>query len=152
MPREKIDESWATASLRIHSKKLRAQHIGEVLGAGGTMVYEIGDPISERSPSAKRVESLWLRESGLERLKPLEEHLLVLLDFMDSKRPELASIRGECEVDLFCGYASRSGQGSMLLTASTIARVAEYRVDLSVDLYPPEAPDTSIPGNTEAGL
>jgi hypothetical protein len=132
------DQSWASASLRIHSKTMSAQEIEKALGATATKKFEIGDPVSKRNPTLKRSESLWLLESGIATSMRLEEHLIPLLDFAEENRRALGAIRSQCEVDLFCGFSSESGQGNMLLTADTLERIASLHVDLCIDLYPPQ--------------
>jgi hypothetical protein len=135
---ESADQSWASASLRINSKTLSAQEIEKALGATATKKFEIGDLVSKRNPTLKRSESLWLLDSGIATSMRLEEHLIPLLAFMEEKRQALAAIRSQCEVDLFCGYSSESGQGNMVLTAKTLERIASLHVDLCIDLYPPQ--------------
>lgn len=133
---ESADQPWASASLRIRSTTLSARDIETALGAAATKKFEIGEPISRRNPSLKRSESLWVLESGLATSTRLEEHLIALLTFAEHKRQALAAIRNQCEADLFCGFSSGSGQGSMTLSANTLERIASLHVDLCIDLYP----------------
>jgi Domain of unknown function (DUF4279) len=140
------DQSWVSASLRIHSQKLSAQEIDKALSTTATKKFEIGDPVSKTNPKVKRSESLWLLESGVAGSMQLEEHLIALLAFAEDRKQALAAIRNQCEVDLFCGFSSGSGQGSMVLSAGTLARIAALRIDLCVDLYPPGS-DRASPGS-----
>jgi hypothetical protein len=68
--------------------------------------------------------------------RDLAVHLKWLLDAIEPKHEALASLAGSCQIDLFCGFSSGSGQGGFVLDGPTLARLGKFGVPLILDLYP----------------
>ena len=68
----------------------------------------------------------------------LNEHLICLLELLESKHEAIDAIRSRIDlVDIFCMFSSESGQGCAELDANLLKRLANQRIDLLIDLYPP---------------
>jgi Domain of unknown function (DUF4279) len=83
-----------------------------------------------------RQESLWLLESGLTTLEPLESHIEKLVCFLEEKTELFSNLLSSCSVIIICGFSSENGQGGFTLTSKLLSRIAVLSVDLSVYLYP----------------
>jgi hypothetical protein len=130
-------EKWARASLRVFSDTLQASDITTLLGMEPSRSYFKGQPVSSRNPKTLRRKSAWIFKSGLEQDPDLAAHLRRLLDFIEPRLDRLDTLRETCRVDLFCGFASESGQGGTTLDSALLARLGRLRLDLTMDLYPP---------------
>jgi hypothetical protein len=119
MIRDEDNRKWGRATLRIASKELSVGEITQALETPPTGSYEKGDRISPRlPPDKKRKCSLWKLESESEvsTLERIEEHLGFLATFIETKIEPLRSLMTQCEIDIFCGYSSGSGQGGFTLS------------------------------------
>ncbi len=129
-------EKWSSASLRIRSSSITAREITIKLGIIPTRSCEKGTPLSKRHPSGpKRQECLWVLDSGLDDLQALESHIKVLISVLERKREILQELSKVCDIDFFCGFSFKTGQGSIVLEASLLRKLAEYPVDIVFDLY-----------------
>jgi hypothetical protein len=134
----RMDEKWHQASLRILSRSLRCADITARLDATPTKCFEKGSGLRESQLSGpKREESLWIFESQLSNDKTLEQHINYLLEFIQRKTSPLAQLNGECELEIFCGFASGGGQGSVTLSSDLLKALTVIPIDLVLDLYPP---------------
>ena len=127
------------ASLRIFTREDSAEFVSEFLGVTPTMHYLKGEFHSKRNPrSAVFEQSVWVCSSEMPDTCELHEHLDWLLDFLESKQAALNGIRDRItEMDIFCMFGSEHGQGSAELDASLLRRLADFGVDVVIDLYPP---------------
>ena len=123
-------------SLRIYSESTTTAQITEILGAAPSRCHEKGDLVSPQSskPTYRR-ESMWIRESTLERTRSLDEHLLELAGFLAEKRNDLSSL-SDCQMDLHCGAFSDNEQICLFLDRKVIKALAQYPVDILIDAYP----------------
>jgi hypothetical protein len=81
---------------------------------------------------------MWLLESPLSEETELDQHIEWMVDLMEAKAAELQSVRATgFELDIFCMFSSQSGQGSAVLSAKLLGRLAVTGVELIIDLYPP---------------
>jgi hypothetical protein len=78
---------------------------------------------------------MWTRESGLDRSRPLDAHVEELVVFAEAKREVLAALRGECEIDIFCGVFSRDAEGGFTIGPTLSARLAELQLAVAVAVY-----------------
>ena len=130
------DSSWATAALRIHSSTLDARKIAEVLQTEPTSFAVMGERLSPNNPrSAVCASHLWVLDSNLKSAQ-LEEHIRHLAEFVEQHLPALKAISQSCEIDVFCGFSSESGQGTITIDANLIQRLSILPLDLVFDLYP----------------
>jgi Domain of unknown function (DUF4279) len=130
-------KKWATASLRIFSEARTVSEITDVLGIAPSRSYMKGDPVSSARPPVVRSQSAWIYESGPGRSPDLATHLNFLVDFIEPRLEVLKMLLATCRVDLFCGFASESGQGGTTLDNVLLARLGRLPFDLTIDLYPP---------------
>src|SRR5256885_8278767 len=98
-------------ALRFTSRTVPIAEIVSQLGLPPTKSYEIGQPFS-RHTSRVRDASIVIFEANAPAEAPLERHIAAVLDLAMAHKPELAALKVQCEVDIFCMYASESGQGS----------------------------------------
>ncbi|MBI1747960.1 MAG: DUF4279 domain-containing protein [Acidobacteria bacterium] len=86
---------------------------------------EKGTPVNPRNPNSPiRQESLWILDSGLDNSQPIEQHIIKLVWYIESKSSVLQTLLSSCEIDLFCGYSSGSSQGGFTLEADIISRLS----------------------------
>lgn len=130
-------EKWAKASLRVFSDAVSIEDISALLGVAASHSYRKGQPVSSRNEKVLRHESVWLLDSPLADSKDLTSHLEWLLDFIEPRLHVIRSLQTACHVDLFCLFASETGQGSVTLNSSLIGRLAKSGLDLLIDLFPP---------------
>ncbi len=132
------DTMWAAGSIRIMSRTVRADEISARLGIVPDELFEQGSLMSPRNPrSARRESSVWIRRSGLGSDSELEEHVAALVRVVSGSREELMRLSAECDLDLFLGFGSESGQGACVLPARLLAEVGGLGLTVVLDLYPP---------------
>jgi hypothetical protein len=129
------DEKWSSASLRIYSKVLSAAEIGNLLGTAPHESHEKGSAVSQRPTSMARKESLWILKSELENSEPLEAHINNLVKYIEDKEFILRSLQLKCEIDLFCGFSSESGQYSFELDAEVLKKLTKLPITVIFDCY-----------------
>lgn len=132
-----MEENWNTASLRIGSKTMSAAQITDIMGVKPTQSYEKGTPLSSRNPkSAVRDETLWIKESGLDSSVGLNTHIASLISLIENKVDIFKELLPNCHIEIFCGFASQSGQGGFVLDAALLKRLTLIPLDITLDLYP----------------
>jgi hypothetical protein len=137
---KQTDKSTA-ASLRIFCSKCAAEEISKRLSMTPTRAYSTGEPVGPRTPGIFRQTSMWSLESPLTQTAELSAHLEWLLDFIEARISIIRSIQEDCKIDIFCLFASESAQGGTTFTSQLLARLAEARLDLRIDLCPPVSPN-----------
>ena len=135
-PMEQQDRKWSRAGLRIASKTLDPSKIGEMLGLEPTKMHVKGTPRSSRH-TAVWPASMWSLESPLSDSLALTDHLRFLLDLLEPKKGVLKQLSMDCDIDVFCGFSSGSGQGGFILDSATLSRLGALGLPLVLDLYPP---------------
>lgn len=131
------DRKWSTASLRVISQSLRPGEISRVLDTKPSDTTEKGSPISKRNLNGPvHQQSVWILESGLPKDQPLEMHVAKLVEYIEEKHVLLKELLSECEINLFCGFASTSGQGGIVLDTDLLKRLTILPIDFILDLYP----------------
>jgi len=142
-PVEEEDRKWSRVSLRIASSTIDPMNIGKQLGLEATKTHLKG---SLRVAGHKDVwrSSLWLLNSPLSDQSDIADHLRYFLDLLEPRERVLNHLTKDCEIDLFCGFSSGSGQGGFALDPPTLSRLAALRIPVVFDLYPPSvSPDTT---------
>jgi hypothetical protein len=94
-----------TASLRVSSRAISLADMADRLGEPSSG-HDIGDPISRRPGAGRRRHAMWSRDSGLDRSRPLDEHIEALVAFAEANPGAIDSLRAECDIDIFCGLFS----------------------------------------------
>jgi hypothetical protein len=130
-------EKWNKASFRVLSLSLTCSEITEMLGTQPTWCMDKGDLLYPKAAGNRAEHSLWNKESGLEDACPLDEHVSVLVDFVEGRLEKLRQMSPRCWFSIFCGFSSRSGQGGFTLESSLLLRLTMLPIDLILDLYPP---------------
>jgi ribosomal protein L19 len=126
----------SSVALRISSATLKCSNITESLNIQPTRCHEKGDLISKRNPqSPVRQESLWILESDLSKLLPMEEHLDQITDLIEQKVDVLRSIASQSTIDVFCGVFLKTSQGGFLLSPELLRKLNLLSVEIIFDLY-----------------
>jgi len=127
------------ASLRIFTDEADASFISTTLQVQPTTQHSKGERRSKRNPNSSVFDqSVWIYDSQLPDTCELHEHLNNLLHVLEAKQARLASIRNQiASIDIFCMYSSENGQGSAEVDSILLRRLADQKLDLIIDLYPP---------------
>jgi hypothetical protein len=126
------------ATLRIFSDEMSLDFVSQAFGMNPTRVYLKGQPKGPRSPHVINKESVWLIKSPLPDNSELADHIAHLLVLLEDRASAIQSIRSRItSMDIFCMYSSDNGQGSAVLDAKLIQRLAKQDIDVVFDLYPP---------------
>lgn len=137
-----MSEKWNSASICIASDSMTPQEIGNFLGLKETRSYEKGEPISRRNPGGpKRTENIWSLKSGVDESISLEFHLEKLAKLIEMKKDKFSFLLSKCQIEIFCGFSSDSGQGGFVLKSDLLKKLTKIPIDIVLDLYPPEADD-----------
>ena len=130
-----------SVSLRIESSVLDGHEISSRVSLTPTVIHERGELLSKRLAAApRRTMTLWKLTSDVDRGAPLEEHLERLLQRIEPVTDKLLALK-ECELSLFCGFWSETGQGSFQFETSTMSRIVALNIPLIICLYPPPKRD-----------
>jgi Domain of unknown function (DUF4279) len=123
-----------TASLRVISDGVRLAELSAVLGEL-TSGHDIGDRVGRGD--AVRAHAFWGWEAGVERTRPLEEHVEPLVTFAEANRGALEQLRARgCRVDVFCGvFAEPMGDGGWVFEAELSRRLGDLNLPVSFDLH-----------------
>ncbi|SRR5579883_559086 len=135
-------QKWARGSIRIISESMTAQEISDAVGLQPTRMVEKGTQAQTRSgKGAIWTASTWLLDSGLPSTAPGEEHVETLVRILESREETIGQLAARCRIELFIGYSSDNGQGSLVFDHGILRRLAQLPVDIVLDLYPPTAED-----------
>ncbi len=134
------EDKWSSASLRIASETMSTGEISRILGMVPSRSFDKGEPVSSVDPGApRRKEFIWILESGLGDLEPLEAHIAVLVTLVENNITSMKRLFPDCYIDIRCAFSSGSGQGGFVLDAKLLGRLTVLPIDLVVDLFPPAA-------------
>lgn len=131
----KSEHGWSRASFRIFGETLMPEELGSVLSIPASRTHMKG----QRHDGGRSVwrESAWILNSPLDKKENLAEHVKWLLDRLEPKADAVKALCAKYRVDIFCGFSSGSGQGGFTLDPETLARLAQLRIPVALDLYPP---------------
>jgi hypothetical protein len=134
-----MTDKTTKASLRVFTGETDLEFVSRALGVKPNMQHLKGEPRSRRNPGSSVFEqSVWIYESPLPDSSELHEHLAKLLELLESKQAAIDAVRDRiASMDIFCMFSSENGQGSAELNANLLRRLADLRIDLLIDLYPP---------------
>lgn len=132
------EDRWSLASLRIMTVTLGTADISRALRAEPTRVVGPGTPTSSRNlGGGSRPDSAWILDSGLGESEPLEAKVMKLLEFCEQNRTAIGELARRCRCALVCAFAADNGQGSFVLEAPVMRRLAAMSLDLELGLFPP---------------
>lgn len=133
------NKKWSRASFRVFSNRLNSTAIASELQMEPFESYDVGDLIlPKKADGPRRKEAFWSLSSSMETSDSLESHIAELVSFIESNRAVIEQLRPHCVIDLFCSFSSDNGQGGITLKSDLLTRLAVLRIDLIIDLYPPE--------------
>ena len=134
-----MKEISTAASLRISTDESALDFVTETLGVAPIRQHILGERRSPRNPQSSTFEqSIWIYESPLPDSAELHEHIESILTLLEARMLAMDKIRGRISgIDVFCKFSSENGQGSAELKADLLRRLADQRIDLLIDLYPP---------------
>jgi hypothetical protein len=123
------------ASLRVLSDTVTLAELRTRLGEP-TNGYDIGDPVSTALGAPQRQAACWLLESGLDRTRPLDEHIAALIAIVEERREAFDSLRDRCEIDIFCGvFSGKDAQGGFGLDPTLTGRLSNLGLPVEFDIY-----------------
>lgn len=123
-------------TLRIFSAALSPAEISERLSLLPTEAFERGTQMSIRNPaSVVRDKAAWFLESGLPASSSVEDHIGALMNLVEDRAQEFASLKAQCNIDIFLGCSIENGQGGFTLESGLLERIAATPLDLNFDLY-----------------
>ncbi len=134
----KDDSRWSKAAFSIYGDNLQPDEISKNLNIVATNSGLKGGRQSKYPRARQLRTSIWQLHSPLDEHLPLQDHLRWLCDALEPKVDVVREIVKQYNARLFCGYSSEHGQGGCTFDAALLDRLANLRVPLVLDLYPPE--------------
>jgi hypothetical protein len=135
---------WSTASVRIVSEVLGVEDISTALNIVPDRAFAKGDLASPQNPRSQRLAaSVWLLDSVLGNDRWPDEHIAMLLSRIADSQSAVRDLAASGQAELMLGYGSESGQGGCVLSAEILKELADFGLDLVLDLYPPEASEST---------
>lgn len=133
------ESKWSAGSLRIVSRTITVDEISAVLGIQPDDHFEHGSlDIACNPDTFRRERSVWILKSGLSSDRWLQEHAEALVRRVEGHRDSLGRLAESCDLELFLGFSSESGQGGCLLPARLLTQIGSLGLDVVLDLYPPD--------------
>ena len=133
---------WFRASLGIWGEELRPDEITSQLDLKPTRIHIRGEKKSSRVPLVWK-DSYWSLDCPIDSENDPSDHLRWLLDMLEPKAAMVKEISARFRVEIWCGFSSESGQGGFKMDAITLQRIANLGIPMTLDLYPPEAKQSS---------
>ena len=136
------DDKWFAVSLRFMGDGFDPREVEGILGLKPTSMRVIGEKWTgktgrEYGPAKRNVWSF--REDSPSDVG-FDDQICNLLDRLSHCAEVVRKLATSehVEAELFCGFGSGNGQGGDIIPASTLHRMAELGLSLSLDLYPPD--------------
>jgi hypothetical protein len=85
--------------------------------------------------------AVWTKVSPLGERVDIEDHIAVLVDFLENRAAPVTELANRCGLAIMCRFASRHGQGGFTLESSLLLRLAALPVNLVIELHPYEEAD-----------
>ena len=131
-------EAWAAASVRIMSTATSPVQITEHLGIDPSLTEWRGELVSARNPGgARRADSRWVYDSGVDDSEPPEVHLAALLDVFGTSAmaARVTSLPADCEFQIWVGLTASDSGRLHDFPAEILRAIAALNASLFVDLY-----------------
>lgn len=121
-------------TLRVFSRNHSLSYLNKTIGESSNG-FSMGDKYSKGKQV--REYSHWaIDSSNIDSRNDFDTHLSEILNFFDKKKKTFLQLKGEeCEIDIFCFFSSDNGQGGAKLSAETMSRLTEEKLDLVFDVY-----------------
>ena len=135
-----VEESkkWSSASLRISSEFTNPTEITACLKYQPTSTRVKGQKVVPNHPKSYVMpRHSWTLDSGLDKSQSLELHIAKIVELIEGKQTVFKQFLQTCKIDIFCGFASESGQGGFSLSPELLKRLTLLPIELVLDLYPP---------------
>jgi hypothetical protein len=141
---EPSEDRMFSVSLRLSGDGLVPSRLNDELGLTAEIIGLKGEPRKGLNGRhyAPYETHLWvysLPEGEQEGFEEPIGRLFTLLGDRGVQRLQALAAQEDVEAELLCGYSSMSGQGGCSLAASTLKKIADSGLALTLDLYPPEA-------------
>jgi hypothetical protein len=133
---------WFRASLGIWGEELRPDEITSRLELKPTRTHIRGEGKSSRNQLVWK-DSYWSFDCPIAAEHNPVEHLEWLLDLLEPRAAILKEISARFRVEIWCGFSSENGQGGFTMVASTLKRIANLEIPMTLDLYPPQVEELS---------
>jgi hypothetical protein len=128
-------EIEASVTLRIASESCDPGEITTTMGCKPTRSFRKGERMSSHDlESAVRTENLWFLE-GTDTSNSIKEQLEQWGRFIVAHREQLSEISKSSELELFCKFVHKDGQGSLLLPATFISTISCVPIAVHLDIY-----------------
>ena len=119
------------AALRIQGTGLNMEGLRRALGREPTHAHRKGEP----APLKQAYElDMWLLDSPLERIDPLQAHLIWLYEALTPCQDFLRTIRGKSKIDIYCYQTCYTEQASITLSPKALTLFTELEIPLEVSL------------------
>ena len=131
------EESWTAVSITFHSESVLAREIEQKLGVKAARTAEIGELVSQRSPSAgRREKALCAFESPLNSEAKLRDHVAWVFEFLTQHEPTIAALP-LCDKRVRLSHScASSGQGALAIECDDLALLVRLNVSLDIDIFP----------------
>ena len=139
-------EKWHQVSLRLAGDALPCERVSELLGLPATSIHPKGAEYVPGHPrSARYRTNHWGHSFTVDATVPFEEQLSEAVTRLEAVRERLFDVLSISGVDgsLFLGFASGNGQGGCTISADLTSRIGALRLDVVLDLYPPDVDERS---------
>ena len=135
--------NYTVVSFRIMETNLNPSMVTTLLGMKPDESHRKGDPRMSKAKSGKVIyfapfnSGLWCLESNLDKYCDLQDHILNIIERIESKKDILRKLKNEgFEMDLYCGYFFLTGsQPGISLSNSILKKISELGIDLGIQLY-----------------
>jgi hypothetical protein len=132
----KGNKKWCKVSICIISKTTNPEKISAILNVNPTESYEKGTRVSLKNPdSPKRLDHIWILESGLDESTKLQEQINFFIDLFKNKHTQFMKLSTSCKIELFCGISLADKQEMLTITSSTLRKISKIPVDIVFDIY-----------------
>jgi hypothetical protein len=126
-----MSATWNKCCLRIAGPEPLLEHCRQVFSRKLTLILD--------QPAAPDAWQL-IFDAPFPEDAPLSQQLGAVVGALD-RDPATKSVLAQCTADVFCGFSSMSGQGSLHIPPQQLARLGAYGLPLILDLYPPCEPE-----------
>ncbi|CEO89651.1 MAG TPA: DUF4279 domain-containing protein [Syntrophaceticus sp.] len=140
---EQKPHDYFSVSFRIIGNNLEPPKITLLLGLEPDIAHKKGDSRTGESKSGKIITyapfniGIWSINSKLDKNNRLEDHIINILERIESKKDVLVKLTNEgFKMDFYCGYFfSTKDQAGISINNKLLKRIAELGIDLGINLY-----------------
>ena len=136
------DDNYATCedtsvTLRIFADEIMPQEITERLGSEPSFIQVKGERKYPNRPEYINKENGWfLNSENSVKSKDSRRHLAWLISKLSNKHEEIKSLAANgAEIDIFCPWESKSGQGGPTMDPSQMKTLGELNIELVFEFW-----------------